>query len=231
MAERKKCEHVAIILDGNGRWAKAQGKPRTYGHSVGADNIEIISRAADELGIKYLTVYAFSTENWKRPKAEVNTIMRLLGEYVDKCVGLARENNMKVRFIGDISGLSDSLQGKIDRLITSSAGYTGLTLTLAINYGGRHEILRAMKRMAESGADISGISEADFESYLDTAGLPDPDLLIRTGGDKRISNFLLWQLCYTEFMFIDVAWPAFSKQDLADCLDVYYGRERRFGGL
>lgn len=228
----KKCEHVAIILDGNGRWAKRQGKPRTYGHSVGADNVETICRGAYDLGVRYLTVYAFSTENWKRPKLEVETIMKIIGEYVDKCVSLAEENNMRVRFIGDLDGLSDWLRRKVDNLTEKSRDYTGLTLTIAINYGARDEIIRAIEKLRnDPSMDGVSLTEEKFSTYLDTEFLPDPDLLIRTAGEQRLSNYLLWQLCYSELMFTELTWPEFTVEELSRCIDAYKRRNRSYGGI
>lgn len=225
-------KHLAIILDGNGRWAKKRGMPRTYGHTVGAKNVEVICRAAYNLGIKYLTLYAFSTENWKRPETEVSTIMKLLAQYLNGCIDLARENNMRVRLIGDISGIPQNLADIIKKLEDESKDYDGLQLNVAINYGGRDEIIRAVKRIKDDEGISSGdITEELITSHLDTGNIPDPDLLIRTGGDMRISNFLLWQLSYTELMFIDKAWPDFDEETLIECVEDFNNRNRRFGNV
>ena len=227
--------HVAIILDGNGRWAKSKGMPRNYGHTVGAKNVETVCRAADELGIKYLTIYAFSTENWNRPQNEVNALMKLLEGYLKNCIKTADKNNMRVRVIGEITRLSNAFQQRIHELETASASNTGLNLTIAINYGSRDEILRAVRHMVEDAREgkleTKDIDENVFSSYLDTRELPDPDLLIRTSGEQRLSNYLLWQLAYSEFYFTDVPWPDFHKKELELAIEAYNKRDRRFGGL
>ena len=227
--------HVAIILDGNERWAKSKGMPRNYGHTVGAKNVETVCRAADELGIKYLTLYAFSTENWNRPQNEVNALMKLLEGYLKNCIKTADKNNMRVRVIGEITRLSNAFQQRIHELETASASNTGLNLTIAINYGSRDEILRAVRHMVEDAREgkleTKDIDENVFSSYLDTRELPDPDLLIRTSGEQRLSNYLLWQLAYSEFYFTDVPWPDFHKKELELAIEAYNKRDRRFGGL
>ena len=227
--------HVAIILDGNGRWAKSKGMPRNYGHTVGAKNVETVCRAADELGSKYLTLYAFSTENWNRPQNEVNALMKLLEGYLKNCIKTADKNNMRVRVIGEITRLSNAFQQRIHELETASASNTGLNLTIAINYGSRDEILRAVRHMVEDAREgkleTKDINENVFSSYLDTRELPDPDLLIRTSGEQRLSNYLLWQLAYSEFYFTDVPWPDFHKKELELAIEAYNKRDRRFGGL
>ena len=228
-------EHVAIILDGNGRWAKSKGMPRNYGHTMGARNVETVCQAAEELGIKYLTLYAFSTENWNRPQAEVDALMKLLESYLKNCVKTADKNHMRVRIIGEISRLSETFQERIRQLEESSAKNTGLNLTIAINYGSRDEMLRAMKHMfadcASGKLNAQAIDEACFSSYLDTRDIPDPDFLIRTSGEQRLSNYLLWQLAYSEFYFTDVPWPDFHKKELEEAIAAYNKRERRFGGI
>ena len=227
--------HVALILDGNGRWAKSKGMPRNYGHTVGAKHVETVCRAADELGIKYLTLYAFSTENWNRPQNEVNALMKLLEGYLKNCIKTADKNNMRVRVIGEITRLSNAFQQRIHELETASASNTGLNLTIAINYGSRDEILRAVRHMVEDAREgkleTKDIDENVFSSYLDTRELPDPDLLIRTSGEQRLSNYLLWQLAYSEFYFTDVPWPDFHKKELELAIEAYNKRDRRFGGL
>ena len=228
-------QHVAIILDGNGRWAKSKGMPRNYGHTVGAKNVETVCRAADELGIKYLTLYAFSTENWNRPQPEVEALMKLLESYLKNCIKTAEKNHMRVRIIGDISRLDGKFQDSIRKLEEASAENPGLNLTIAINYGSRDEIIRAIRNLTkdamEGKIDQDSIDEALFEQYLDTKGIPDPDLLIRTSGEQRLSNYLLWQLAYTEFYFTDVHWPDFSKEELIKAIEVFNKRNRRFGGV
>lgn len=228
-------QHVAIILDGNGRWAKKRHMPRNYGHVQGAKAVEQICEDAWNLGIKYLTVYAFSTENWKRSDEEVGALMKLLGNYLKTSIERTTKNNMKVRVIGEKSRLSDDLRAQIEELEEISSKNTGLNFTIALNYGSRDEIVRAMNRMSkdiEAGKVAAGsITEELITSYLDTAELPDPDLMIRTSGEQRLSNWLLWQLAYAEFYFTDVLWPDFDKAALIDAIKYYNGRERRFGGV
>ena len=227
--------HVAIILDGNGRWAKAKGLPRNYGHVQGAKTVETICEEAWNMGIRYLTVYAFSTENWNRPKDEVDALMKLLRNYMNTSLKRAAKNNMCVRVIGDKTGLADDIREDIEKLEKATADNTGLHFQIAINYGGRDELRRAMQRMAQDVKDgklESGqITENTIESYLDTAGLPAPDLLIRTCNELRISNFLLWQLAYTEFYFTPVAWPDFSREELEKAVEAYNHRDRRYGKI
>ena len=228
-------EHIAIILDGNGRWAKSKGMPRNYGHTVGAKNVENICKAANDLGVKYLTLYAFSTENWNRPESEVAALMKLLESYLKNCIKTANKNNMRVRVIGEISRLSENFQEKIRNLEEVSSVNTGLNLTIAINYGSRDEMIRAVKHMIadhDAGKLSADDIDADtFSSYLDTRELPDPDLLIRTSGEQRLSNYLLWQLAYAEFYFTDVPWPDFSKEELEKAIEQYNHRDRRYGGV
>lgn len=232
---RKIPQHIAIILDGNGRWAKAKGMPRNYGHTAGAKNVETVCQAAHDLGVKYVTMYAFSTENWNRPEGEVEALMKLLESYLKNCIKTADKNNMRVRVIGDTTRLSDRFQERIRELEAASAKNDGLNLQIAINYGSRDEMTRAMRRMSEDVAagkrKPEEITESVFEEYLDTAGIPDPDLLIRTSGELRLSNFLLWQLAYSEFYFTDVPWPDFHKEELERAIEAYNKRDRRFGGL
>ncbi len=221
--------HVAIILDGNGRWAKSKGMPRNYGHTMGAKNVEVILRAADELGIRYVTMYAFSTENWNRPDGEVEALMKLLNSYLKNCIKTAKKNNMRVRIIGDISRLAPDFQQKIRSLEQESKSNTGLNFQIAINYGSRDEMVRAMRRMAEDKLAPDEITEEKFGEYLDTRGIPDPDLLIRTSGELRLSNYLLWQLAYSEFYFTDVPWPDFSPDELKKAVEDFSNRDRRYG--
>lgn len=233
--ERKIPNHIAIIMDGNGRWAKRRGLPRTAGHTQGARVVEQILEDADDLGVGYLTVYAFSTENWSRPEKEVRALMNLLRRYMRTSVAKCMKNNVCVRVIGDKSRLDDDLQEAIRHLEEVTANNTGIHFQIAINYGGRDEIMRAVRKAASiastSGKSPEEITEAEFEDCLDTAGLPDPDLLIRTCGEERISNFLLWQLAYSELYFTDTAWPDFNKKELEKAIDAYNHRERRYGGL
>lgn len=227
--------HVAIILDGNGRWAKGKGMPRNYGHAQGSKNVEIICEEAYKMGIEYLTVYAFSTENWKRPKDEVDALMKLLRQYLKDCIKRSMKNNMCVKVLGDITPLDDDLKESIQKLEEVSKNNTGLHFQVALNYGSRDEMLRAMKKLVEDIAagdkSADDISEDLFQEYLDTKGIPDPDLLIRTSGEERLSNFLLWQLAYTEFYFTDVLWPDFNKKELQKAIAYYNHRDRRFGGV
>lgn len=228
-------QHVAIILDGNGRWAKSKGMPRNYGHAQGSKNVEKICEEAWRLGIKYLTVYAFSTENWNRPQDEVDALMNLLRRYMKTCLTTAAKNDMKVRVIGDITRLDEDIQSRILELEEATKDNGGLNFQIAINYGSRDELVRGIRRLAmdcvEKKQDPAEITEAVIERYLDTHGIPDPDLLIRTSGEQRLSNFLLWQLAYTEFYFTDVHWPAFTKEELIKAIEQYNKRDRRFGGV
>ncbi len=233
--EERVPEHVAIILDGNGRWAKKHHVPRNMGHSQGAKVVEQICEDAWNLGIKYLTVYAFSTENWNRPQKEVRALMRLLRNYLVDCVERTSKNNMRVRVIGEKTRLDEDILNAITELEKVSAENTGLNFTIALNYGSRDEIMRAVRRIAEDCeagvCRTEDISEELFSSYLDTGELPDPDLMIRTSGERRLSNWLLWQQAYTEFYFTDVLWPDFDKEELKKAIEYYNTRERRFGGI
>ena len=227
--------HVAIILDGNGRWAKAKGMPRNYGHIQGAKTVEEICEVAYKMGIQYLTVYAFSTENWNRPKDEVDALMKLLRNYMKNCLKTASKNNMCVRVIGEKSRLDDDIRKSIEELENATKNNTGLHFSIAINYGGRDELVRATRKIAEKVANgelkPEDITEDVMEQSLDTAGLPAPDLLIHTCNEQRISNFLLWQLAYTEFYFTSVPWPDFSKEELEKAVEAYNHRDRRYGLL
>lgn len=225
--------HVAIILDGNGRWAKAHGKPRSFGHAAGAKTMLRILEDADALGIKYLTVYAFSTENWNRPKREVAALMRILRKELIDSVERSMKNNVRCMVIGDRARLSRDIVDAIEHLEQATADNTGLHFTIAINYGARDEIVRAAGRIAaDIGAgvlDRDALDEKTFSSYLDTRMLPDPDLMIRTCNEQRISNFLLWQCAYTEFFYTDKTWPEFTKETLLEAIEAYGGRTRKFG--
>lgn len=228
-------QHVAIILDGNGRWAKQHGMPRNYGHTQGAKNVEVICREAWNLGIKYLTVYAFSTENWSRPREEVGALMRLLRNYMKNCIKTAEKNHMRVRVLGDKSKLDEDIQKSIHRLEEFSKDQDGLNFQIAINYGSRDEMLRGMKKMItdykEGSFRLEDLDEERFGSYLDTCGIPEPDLLIRTSGEQRLSKYLLWQLAYSELYFTDVPWPDFTKEELVKAIEDYNKRDRRYGGI
>ena len=228
-------KHVAIILDGNGRWAKSKGMPRNYGHTVGAKNVETVCQAADELGIEYLTLYAFSTENWKRSEDEVGALMQLFRYYMVRLLKIASANNVRVKMIGDRSRFAKDIIAGINRLENETKDNTGLTFVIAVNYGGRDEIRRAAAKLAADAArgalDPDAVTEDVFASYLDTAGIPDPDLLIRTSGELRLSNYLLWQLAYTELYVTDCLWPDFSQEELEKAILQYNKRDRRFGGV
>ena len=227
--------HLAIIMDGNGRWAKARHMPRTYGHAQGAKVLEQTLEDCDDLGIKYFTVYAFSTENWSRPYDEVSAIMDLFRQYLKGAGEKCMKNNVKLMLIGERSRLSADLRESAERIEKLTQDNTGIRFILAINYGGRDELTRAAKKMAlevEKGAlKPEDITQETIEGFLDTRGIPDPDLLIRTSGEMRLSNFLLWQLAYTEFYFTDVAWPDFNKDELIKAIRKYSSRDRRYGNV
>lgn len=229
--------HIAIVMDGNGRWAKQRGLERTAGHRAGVERVEDVVMACRKLGVGHLTLYAFSTENWRRPIGEVGALMSLLAEFAASKLAKLRDNQVEVRVLGDMSGLPVLQRVALGRLIEATRdvrrGDEGLILNLALNYGGRAEILQAMKRAAEelSPRDMAALSEEDFARYLSTAGQPDPDLLIRTSGEQRLSNFLLWQLAYAEFYFSDVLWPDFDDEEFFRAICAYQQRSRRFGGI
>lgn len=236
MPEEKKLlmpQHVAIILDGNGRWAKSKGMPRNYGHVQGAKTVEVICEEAYKMGIQYLTVYAFSTENWNRPKEEVDALMKLLRNYMKTCLTTARKNRMCVRVLGDKTGLDEDIRNRIEQLEESTKDNDGLHFQIALNYGGRDEIVRAVRKIMDKAkkGEIAEeeLTESYFSDMLDTRGLPEPDLLIRTCNEQRISNFLLWQLAYTEFYFTEAAWPDFTKEELVKAVEAYNHRNRRYG--
>jgi len=224
--------HVAIIMDGNGRWAKMHHRPRTFGHKRGAARVKELCNIAWDLGVKYLTLYAFSTENWKRPQDEVSTLMELFYQYLSDQLANIMQNNIRIRIIGEREGLSDKVLGAIEHDEKMSENNDGLQFNIALNYGSRNEMIRAMRKMiADGGTDPSLIDEKLFESYLDTAGMPDPDLVIRTSGEQRISNYLLWQIAYSELYFTPVMWPDFDRDALVDAIRAYSARDRRFGGV
>ena len=228
-------QHIAIIMDGNGRWAKQKRMPRNYGHMQGSKRVEDICRAAHELGVKYLTIYAFSTENWSRPADEVKALMKILRDYLKESVKKASENNMRVRVIGDRERLDEDIRASIEHLEKVSSGNTGLNFQIALNYGGRDEMLRAIRKIAADCKDgelsVEDIDEKLFASYLDTSDIPEPDFMIRTSGEQRLSNFLLWQTAYSEFYFPEVLWPDFDKKELKKAIEEYTKRDRRFGGI
>ena len=234
MEEKILPKHIAIIMDGNRRWAKQRGLETKLGHKEGAETLKKIAKHANNLGIKYLTVYAFSTENWKRTEEEVGALMALLKMYVDDFLKDSNLENIRINILGDISRLDKGLQKSIENAITRTKNNTGLTLNIAFNYGGRDEITRAIRKIAKKVQDgeiaINDIDEQMVSDNLYTAGQPEPDLLIRPGGEKRISNYLLWQLAYTEFIFLDKYWPDFSERDLDEAIEVFENRNRKFGG-
>ena len=225
--------HVAIILDGNGRWAKRRALPRSAGHKAGAENFRNIATYCKELGIEYLTVYAFSTENWKRPKDEVSTIMQLLETYLHESIETMSRENIRLRFLGDTSVLSPELRALIEKTNAISEGIEGFQANICLNYGGRDEIVRAARAYAENvrGGAENDLTEEAFSRYLYSDGIPDPELMIRTSGEQRLSNFLLWQCAYAEFYFTDVLWPDFDRAEFDRALEAYSRRDRRFGGV
>lgn len=229
-------KHIGIIMDGNGRWAKKRGLPRTFGHREGAKVFRKIVEYCGEIGLEYLTVYAFSTENWSRPKDEVDSIMKLLEQYIDDAFQHQDENQkFRTKFIGDISALSPVLQEKIRRIEEVVSNKNGLMVNIALNYGGRDEIVRAVKQVVQqvqTGAlPLEKMDQEVFSQYLYTAGQPDPDLIIRPSGEERLSNFLIWQAAYSEFVFMDILWPDFTPRDLERAIVEYQQRDRRFGGV
>ena len=235
LSEMKIPEHVAIILDGNGRWAKKRMLPRNVGHAQGSKTVEKICEECDKIGIRYLTVYAFSTENWKRPQKEVDALMKLLRQYLSDCIKRSTKNNMCVRVLGDVTALDKEFQDKIRELEEVSKNNTGLHFQVALNYGGRDELVRSIRNVCKDvqNGEITPeqINEDLFSNYLDSKGIPDPDLLIRTSGEQRLSNFLPWQLAYSEFYFTDVLWPDFDRNELIKAVEFYNTRDRRFGGV
>ena len=231
--EKNLPKHIALIMDGNRRWAKERNLDIKQGHYAGAENLEKIAQYANKIGIKYMTVYAFSTENWKRSENEVKALMMILKNYIEKLLERTSANNIKINILGDISRLEIGLQNSINKIIDKTKNNTGLTLNIAFNYGGRAEILRATKHIAEEvhegKLDLEKIDEKCIENHLYTKGQPDPDILIRTSGEIRISNFLLWQLAYTEFIFIDKYWPDFNENDIEESIHIFQKRHRKFG--
>ena len=220
--------HIAIIMDGNGRWAKKRGLPRTAGHKAGAETFRDIATYCRELGVEYLTVYAFSTENWKRPKDEVDTIMELLEQYLQEAIDTMEQDHIRLKILGDTAALSPKLQQMVAQTNAISTHYEGFQANICLNYGGRSEILRAARLCAEAGEEWT---EENFGKYLWSAGIPDPELIIRPSGELRLSNFLLWQCAYSEFCFCDTLWPDFDRAALNRAIIDYQGRDRRFGGV
>ena len=222
----ERLQHIAFIMDGNGRWAERRGMPRRFGHRYGAEAFRRVVRYCGDIGIKYVTVYAFSTENWSRPEKEVQSIMKLLDKYLDECERSAKEYDIRMKFIGDVSSLEPSLAEKARRLEAETKD-NKLTLCLAINYGGKDEIVNACNKLIESGK--INITAEDIASELYTAGVPDPDLIVRTAGEMRLSNFLMWQSAYSEFYFTDTLWPDMSEKDIDKAVEAFYNRQRRYG--
>ncbi|MCR5742703.1 MAG: isoprenyl transferase [Lachnospiraceae bacterium] len=227
--------HIAIILDGNGRWAKKRGLPRNMGHAEGAKAVEQCVYNCADLGVKYLTVYGFSTENWKRPDEEVNALMKIFRVYIKKLMGVAKKKNVRVLMIGERSRFAPDIQEAIEEIEEVTKNNTTMTFIFAINYGGRDEITRAVRKIAAKvkGGELEtgDITEDTISSNLDTAGVPDPDLMIRTSGEQRLSNWLIWQLAYAEFYFTDILWPDFGMEELKKAIEYYNGRDRRFGAV
>jgi undecaprenyl diphosphate synthase len=228
MSDLRLPEHIAMIMDGNGRWAKERGLKRTAGHKKGAEVVREITTYCAKIGIKYLTLYAFSTENWKRPKLEVEYLMKLLEKYLKEELEVYLENNIRFRAIGDLSKFSKSLQNRILKTQELTSSCTGLTQVLALNYGSKDEIIRAIKKLNEKGLEVS---EKNLESCLDTAGISPVDIMIRTSGEVRLSNYLLWQNAYAEMFFVQTYWPDFTKTELDDIISDFSRRERRFGAV
>lgn len=228
-------KHIAIIMDGNGRWAQAKNLPRTLGHKAGVETIRRVIKEADKLGVKYMTFYAFSTENWKRPKDEVNALMKLLVQYLRKELDELHENKVCIRVFGDISRLPEECISEINRAIEKTKNNTGIVMNMALNYGGRDEIIRGIKKLIldekEGKISIDDISKDMFNDYLYTANIPDPDMIIRPSGEQRLSNFLLWQCAYSEFWYSNINWPDFSEKDLRKAIFDYQKRNRRYGGI
>lgn len=224
-------QHVAIIMDGNGRWARQHGLPRLAGHEAGGRNIRPVVEVFADCGVKYLTLYAFSTENWKRPKIEVRGLLGLLAKKIDEETLVFHQQNIRLKHLGRLDRLSDKLREKVRAAVELTKNNTGLTLCLAFDYGGRDEIVQAARRIADAGVPGDGIDESVFARYLYAPDVPDPDLLIRTGGESRLSNFLLWQSAYTELYFTPVLWPDFGRKDIEDALAEYKRRQRRFGTI
>ncbi|WP_300386148.1 isoprenyl transferase [Clostridium sp.] len=228
-------KHIAIIMDGNGRWAKKRKLPRTMGHKAGVESIRKIVREAQNIGIKYLTLYAFSTENWKRPQEEVSALMKLLIQYLKSELGELNRNGVSINILGDITKLPKEAQNEIEDAVVKTKDNKGIVLNIAFNYGGRDEIIRAVKLIGKdilnSNLNLETIDEKVFESYLYTANIPDPDLIIRPSGEKRISNFLLWQCAYSEFWYSNIFWPDFTESNLHEAIIEYQNRDRRYGGV
>ncbi len=228
-------KHIAIIMDGNGRWAKKRGLPRVMGHNAGMQSLKEIVRACSDLGVKYLTVYAFSTENWKRPEDEVNGIFKIMVHYIKKELAELKRENVKIRVVGEWEAIPAEAKESMKYALSETEENTGLQFNIALNYGGRREILDAVKelylKVQESGEDIEGITEEDIGKYLATGNIPEPDMIIRTGGELRLSNFMLWQSAYSELIFREVYWPDFDKKELESCIEEFQLRHRRYGGL
>lgn len=228
-------KHIAIIMDGNGRWAKKRNLPRRMGHKAGVETIRRVLKEADKLGVKYMTLYAFSTENWKRPKEEVNALMKLLIQYLRQEINELHKNGVKINVLGDITKLPKECQEEIEKSVDKTKNNKGITMNIALNYGGRDEILRAVKSISEEvlkgNINVEDINDEVMENYLYTKGVPDPDIIIRPSGEQRLSNFLLWQCAYSEFWYSDICWPDFKEEDLHRAIYDFQRRDRRFGGV
>lgn len=224
-------QHIAVIMDGNGRWARQRGLPRLAGHRAGTENIRAIVTEADRIGVRYLTLYAFSTENWTRPSVEVQGLMQILSDFIDRETGALHEQNVQLRHLGRLEGLSPRLAEKVRYAVELTSRNTGLTLAIAFNYGGRTDIVDAVRKIVATGISPDQIDERLIDAHLYTAGMPDPDVIVRTSGERRISNFLIWQAAYSEFWFTPVFWPDFRPEHLQQAINEYGRRERRFGGL
>lgn len=222
-------EHIAIIMDGNGRWAKAKNRPRLFGHNAGMKTLKKIVRASSDAGIKIITMYAFSTENWKRSPAEVDGLMNIAVEYFHKEVGELHENNVKINVVGNLKGLGKKVREAAVKAMATTAENSGLVLNIALNYGSRDEIIQAVKELIAQGITPEAVTEQQISDHLYTKGQPDPDLLIRTGGESRLSNFMLWQMAYSEFMFTDIYWPDFEVENYYEMIENYQNRNRRYG--
>ncbi len=224
----ERLQHIAFIMDGNGRWAKKRGMPREFGHSHGAATFKKVGRYCEKIGLKYMTVYAFSTENWKRPQKEVDTIMQIFDDYIEECFLEMEEDNVHFRFIGNLEIFPEELRAKMDRIDRETA-HKPFILNIAVNYGGREELVHACNALIREGK--TDVTEEDINAHLYTAGCPDPDLVVRTGGDLRISNFMLWQSAYTEYYFTDVLWPDVTSKEVDEAIAAFYSRKRRYGGV
>ena len=224
-------QHIAVIMDGNGRWARQRGMPRLAGHRAGTENIRAIVSEADQIGVRFLTLYAFSTENWNRPSLEVQGLMQILGEFIDRETRSLHEQNVRLRHLGRLAGLSPRLAQKVRHAVELTSANSGLTLAIAFNYGGRADLVDAVRALIAAGTSAEQVDEQQIAAQLSTVGMPDPDMVIRTSGERRLSNFMIWQAAYSEYWFTPVLWPDFRPEHLHQAIGEYGQRERRFGGL